>query len=269
MLSLWLCSWMAMVAPATDSRPRVLILPPSSSSYAPQELGPLSGIIAAAVASDARLDVVTSEDVASLVALEGDRQIAGCDDNSCLAELAGAIGARYVVFGDISRLGDRAVANLRLFDTQTATALKRLSLTAPSLAALGDALRGPLSALGDSILPPAPAVPWFGAPATSDSTTAAPAAGDPPTGGPMMGDPTTGLILLGSGAAVAGLAGLADAFLPTSRNETLDAVDWVWPISYGVVGPVLAIVGAVFLFSSPPASGAPGAAAATAASDAP
>lgn len=260
MLSLWLCSWMVVAAPTTDNRPRVLILPPSSSSYAAHELAPLSGMIATAVASDVRLDVVTSEDLSSLVALEGERQIAGCDDSSCLAELAGAIGARYVVFGDISPLGETAVANLRLFDTQSATALKRVALTAPSLAALGETMRGPLSALGDSILQPVSdasrpsAAPWFGA----------------PSGGPA-GDPTTGLILIGSGAAIAGMAGLADAFLPTSRNETLDVVDFVWPIAYGAVGPVVAIVGAVLVFSSPPAPVAPAAATAvtSAASDAP
>jgi hypothetical protein len=51
-----------------------------------------------------------------MLALEEQRQAAGCDDVACLAEIGGALGARYIVAGSVSRLEDRHFVNVRIID---------------------------------------------------------------------------------------------------------------------------------------------------------
>ena len=50
----------------------------------------------------------------------------GCDDEtSCLAESAGAMDARYVIFGDVGQLGPLLILGLNLFDAREAKAVSR------------------------------------------------------------------------------------------------------------------------------------------------
>lgn len=80
------------------------------------------------------LEVLSSDDIKNLAGLEADRQQAGCDDeNSCLAEVADALGARAAVFGSVGRLGSLTVVNLSLLDTTTATPVGRAELKVEAL----------------------------------------------------------------------------------------------------------------------------------------
>lgn len=93
--------------------------------------------ITALVARDiarAGFSVLSGEDLRNLAKLEGDKQEAGCaGDESCLADLAGALDARLVVSGFAGRLGSLIVVNLSLFDAHTAESHGRASVEAESL----------------------------------------------------------------------------------------------------------------------------------------
>jgi hypothetical protein len=68
------------------------------------------------------------------VALQAEKQNAGCDDSgSCMAEIAGALGASLVVFGDVGKLGELLVVNLNLFNVDLAQSQGRVTIEAPSL----------------------------------------------------------------------------------------------------------------------------------------
>jgi TolB-like protein len=67
--------------------------------------------------------VVDPETIAGLLGAEALRQSTGCSDASCLAELAGAVGASYVVSGTISQSGEDYTINLVLTDQRSARAL--------------------------------------------------------------------------------------------------------------------------------------------------
>lgn len=79
-------------------------------------------------------DVMASKDIKRLLELEGQRQALDCDSNSdsCLAEIAGAMGARYVVNGTLARMGGLLVCNLTLFDAQASRSVMRESAEATS-----------------------------------------------------------------------------------------------------------------------------------------
>ena len=61
--------------------------------------------------------------------------MAGCDEGStsCLAELAGAMGARLVLFGDLGKLGDTTVVSLNLFLSDQAQSAGRETVRVKSL----------------------------------------------------------------------------------------------------------------------------------------
>ena len=68
-------------------------------------------------------------------------QTMGCSDSGCLAELAGAVGAAYVVSGTISKSGETYTISLVLTDQQKAQALDRVVREESNLAKVGDAVR--------------------------------------------------------------------------------------------------------------------------------
>lgn len=100
----------------------------------------LTGLVVTALAEEPALDVVASEDVRTQVELEAGRQLAGCADGgtSCLAELAGALGARLVVYGTIGQLGESVVLNLNLFDSSASSAVGRAAVREPSVDAVAN-----------------------------------------------------------------------------------------------------------------------------------
>jgi hypothetical protein len=59
---------------------------------------------------------VTQREISSLLGLERQKQLLGCSDasSSCMAELAGALGADGVVIGDIGKVGSAVQINLRV-----------------------------------------------------------------------------------------------------------------------------------------------------------
>lgn len=62
-----------------------------------------------------------------MLTVEQQRQLVGCSENSCMSELAGALGAEHLVSGLIGKLGSTFVLTLKLIDTRTARAAARAS----------------------------------------------------------------------------------------------------------------------------------------------
>lgn len=80
----------------------------------------LTSLVATAAAKDPMFDVLTRDDVRNALAVEAEKQSLGCAESSCLAEIAGAMGARIVVYGSVGRLGQQLVLTLNLFDSEAA-----------------------------------------------------------------------------------------------------------------------------------------------------
>jgi hypothetical protein len=103
----------------------------------------VSAMVAASLSDHAELDVLSSEDVRRVVAVEADRQMLGCADDakaSCLAEVAGAMDASVVVFGDLGHLGSVLVVTLNVFDSAQGTSGGRVIVKAASLEELAEKL---------------------------------------------------------------------------------------------------------------------------------
>src|SRR4051812_27515698 len=62
------------------------------------------------------LRVVSERDISSMLGLERQRELLGCNEGSgaCLVELANALGVDGIVLGDVARVGSRYQASLRV-----------------------------------------------------------------------------------------------------------------------------------------------------------
>jgi hypothetical protein len=100
----------------------------------------LTSLVTIAAGEDARFDVLSSADLKDMVALEGDRASLGCDEStaSCLAEVAGAMGARLVVFGALGVLGEDLLVTLNLFDSRAGISAGRVVIRGRDAGALAD-----------------------------------------------------------------------------------------------------------------------------------
>ncbi|HEY1097751.1 MAG TPA: hypothetical protein VGF99_02440, partial [Myxococcota bacterium] len=73
-------------------------------------------------------------------------QAAECSSSTCLAEIAGAMGARYVLFGTTSRLGANVIVSLAIFDADTARTTRE-TVTVDTIGALPRAVPPKVKAL--------------------------------------------------------------------------------------------------------------------------
>ena len=150
----------------TASAERLKVLVMDLAAEGPVDPGTvktLTGIVSAELAAYTDLDVMADADVRRMLELEGEKQAVGCGDTSCLADIAGAMGARLVVFGSVGKLGDTLVLHLNLYDSAKAQSVGRQFLEAKDVATLPRLLQGKLRALLERtydeqrlVLPPAP-----------------------------------------------------------------------------------------------------------------
>jgi hypothetical protein len=130
--------------PAADvvARPRLIVLDlrdPTSALNRSAKQALVEGLLAEA----ARFEMVESFSLAELRAvleLETTKQEAGCETNDCAADIANAMGGRYVLLSTVSRLGSSWQLTLSLYDSATTAAVGRGSVRAVSLEGLAEQL---------------------------------------------------------------------------------------------------------------------------------
>lgn len=100
---------------------------------------PVTALIAARMSEEKVLRVVTEQDIAALIGLERQKQLLGAEcreGSSCFTELAGAVGAEYLVSGRLDRFGDKWTLTTTLFDAPKNEPLARSRTDAESEADL-------------------------------------------------------------------------------------------------------------------------------------
>ena len=117
----------------------------------------LTEMIRIQVGQSARFTLVTPEEQRHIDE-ELRRQLSGgCSEASCIAELGGALGARFLITGKFSRFGSRYVLLLKLIDIELGKAVNTASLQAGALEMLLDDLPAAVGQLiGERPAEPAP-----------------------------------------------------------------------------------------------------------------
>lgn len=217
--------------PAAPRRHRVLIMDLKAVGVDASLVTVLGGLITDAVARYPSIQTISTADIRSLVELETGKQQVGCDTTSCLAEVAGAMGAEYVVFGNVGMLGTTTVVQLSLFDAAQAQAVARRSIKASTHDALATAVEPAVADLLRDLIPEEQRRAVTAVTTTTAPTTAAAASGNDL--GWMLW--TGGVLSVVSGTMLAAtyFGGLAIASAMNAPPEVLEAN------AIPVVGPVM------------------------------
>lgn len=138
-------------------RPRLVILDLTGGPGVDEGmLQPLQTAVAAEVTARGFFEVLTAADLRTLLGLERQRQLMGCTEASCTAELAGALGARFVLSGSLTKLGAMWQLTLTTLDTQRGQPVGRSVRLDTSLEALRQRLAISVAEATGTPLPPPP-----------------------------------------------------------------------------------------------------------------
>lgn len=116
--------------PAGPVRVRLLVMDLKASEELASSKTALTQVVAEQAARVPGYDIVSTEEIRSLLDREAERQLLGCDDSGCLAEIAGALDAELLVSGLLERTPDGApVVTLALLNTRALVTVNRVALT--------------------------------------------------------------------------------------------------------------------------------------------
>ena len=102
-------------------------------------------------------EVISAREVQVLVGLERQKQLLGCSEGAaCLAELSGALGARFILSGTIAPLGQSWQLSLQMQDTQKSLTVGRSTRIAKNLEGLRGLLPWAIAEATGTPAPPAP-----------------------------------------------------------------------------------------------------------------
>ncbi len=210
--------------PTSDGPVLVLALDLEGVNIEPETAKAIDRFVFAALSEVEGIEATSQQDIRTLSTLEAERQAVDCSASSCLAELAGAMGARAIVFGNVTRLGSTTSITLSLFDSQTGK-MQRQNIEAHDLGEVAGALRPAVRALVVSA--------GLGSEAAHR--------GDPPS--PFF---VTGLVGVGVGGAVllggVGTTVFSEVMLDNADQPGREKESWQL---YGRLGLGAAAVGAV------------------------
>lgn len=128
---------------SAPDRPQLLVMPleHDEANIPAATVETVTEALGAELSREPGLHVLTHSDLSRLAALEGEKAAMGCEtDASCLAEIASALGARFVVTGRLSQLEERFVLQLTLLDAKSARALQKSTLREKSVTKIVDGL---------------------------------------------------------------------------------------------------------------------------------
>lgn len=214
--------------------------------------GLVTEIVTSSIAREKKLDVISGADVRRQLEFEATKSMLGCDEEaSCLAELANAMGARFIVYGKLGTLDDVVILTLNVFDSEKAQAAGRVVTKEKSLASLADRAEPAALELVASVVAAVPEgtkvrmlVLDIEAPKGSDAAPAAPPR--PPS------EPLPALFWIGTGVAAAGavvtVVGalfMSDAFAKdkTLADDGANEVDAISAVELGAERDASGLVG--------------------------
>jgi hypothetical protein len=141
MIGAWLTVVLAAPNPAPAERPTVLVAPIQAiGEVAANDAQMLSELVRTFAGKSTSYSLVTPEELAA-VDKELVRQLSGaCNDDTCMTELGGALGAQLIITGTLGRIKGRYTLILKLVEISTVTARNVVRRRSREIADFEDAL---------------------------------------------------------------------------------------------------------------------------------
>lgn len=219
--------------------PQLLVLNLDAIDVPPDKVSILNGRIASLLSERTDIETITSADMQAMAQIDASKAAMGCEETSCLAEIASALGARYVIYGRVGRLDDVILLQLSLFDASVGKPIARQETQGAQLKELS----ANLPRLMSDLLRP------LGGPTLTDAAVVEAPAAPPP------GEPLSMLVLAGGGLTAAGVVTAAalgawalslDGDLGSaeaSLEQKQFAFDYGWMIASGAIAGVVVAAG--------------------------
>jgi TolB-like protein len=110
---------------ATPAKIKLLVLPLTGGEGVSEGTArALSATVIGEMRKRTGYTTLSGDEVQALLSVERQRQLLGCIESSCLAELGGALGVDQVVTGSVARLGASYLLHLQLVDARKALVLR-------------------------------------------------------------------------------------------------------------------------------------------------
>lgn len=90
----------------------------------------LSDILLSRLSESGRFSsIIAGQDLRDMISIEEQKQALGCDDDSCMQALGGALGVPLMAVPSIGRIGDQFILNLKVIAVEEAKVLLRKNIT--------------------------------------------------------------------------------------------------------------------------------------------
>jgi TolB-like protein len=128
-----LVSQSALADSSNAEKPRILVMDFAASKGIEKNLvKTIENIFGSYLVGLRKFEVIQKKDLVTLLEVDLEKQMVGCSEESCLAEIGGALGARWIISGTVALLGGRRVLTLKLVDAQAVRLQKQLTKTLPA-----------------------------------------------------------------------------------------------------------------------------------------
>lgn len=195
-------------APPVAERQLLLVLDVEGAHLTPGDRDGLTEAITLLFAKQLDLEVQSAHSLINRATISAEQQAAGCDSSECLAEIANAMGARFVTFTRVVRIGEQQILRCDIFDSRAGRTLALGSVQGQTLAELFSALP---RLVDDLVVESVGGLPRR---ATPKALAVMP---DDRAPAPLV---NTGLVVAGSGLVV-GAVGVTTVVLSSLRASTL------------------------------------------------
>ncbi|MBK7857385.1 MAG: hypothetical protein IPJ65_01930 [Archangiaceae bacterium] len=144
---------------AAAEKPRLFVATLAAQGVDPTEAAAFTDAIGATLASRGLFRVITTKDLESLLGAERQKQLLGvceADPSACSQNAADAVTARFVLSGQLSRLGTAYQLSLQMVDTEKGQAVARALKLSDDLKTLRALVPYAAAEATGSPLPPPP-----------------------------------------------------------------------------------------------------------------
>jgi TolB-like protein len=145
-----------------EGKPRLFVTDLATVGVAREEAAAMTDALIDALSRRGLFAVTSARDLQTLLSAERQRQLLGAcaEEASCGSEASALLNARFVVSGQLSKVGSAYQLALQMVDTEKSRAVARSSRLAPSLKALLESLPYLASEATGTPLPPPPTRWW-------------------------------------------------------------------------------------------------------------
>ena len=88
----------------------------------------IQGLLVDEISKASSASVLGGEDLRRVLEVQNNKALMGCNDDACMAEIAGALGAEQVIYGSLGKLGQLYILQLVLFDAGNVQVIRRANI---------------------------------------------------------------------------------------------------------------------------------------------